>query len=227
MADINNIYNSSFYEYLNPSQNRYGNLELIVTPTTQVVTTPELKSQLRIDTSDEDTLLATYISAATQMAENYCNRHFISHRYRVWFNELPKKFSLYYPDVVLNFDDTVLPSVNNDGLFYFNTQSNDFATLGTVNYYVNYNENPCTFKKSNQYSEPTYVIDSSNLVGSQTGVWYFQYTTGFGDAASDVPDAIKQAIKLIASDMYYFREDRKRAFPMASEILLQPYKCYL
>ena len=45
--------------------------------------------------------------------------------------------------------------------------------------------------------------------------------------ATDIPDAIKQAIKLIASDMYYFREDRKRAFPMASEILLQPYKCYL
>ena len=38
---------------------------------------------------------------------------------------------------------------------------------------------------------------------------------------------IKQAIKLIAGDLYYFREDRKRQFPMASEILLQPYKCYL
>lgn len=74
---------------------------------------------------------------------------------------------------------------------------------------------------------PSDAIGTSDLNGTTDGIYYFQFQTGIADAASGVPDAIKQAIKLIASDMYYFREDRKRAFPMASEILLQPYKCYL
>ena len=74
---LDNLFNKGNYEYLNPSQNTYGNLELADYPTTQVVTTAELKSQLRIDTSAEDTLLGTYISAATQMAEHYCNRHLL------------------------------------------------------------------------------------------------------------------------------------------------------
>jgi hypothetical protein len=74
---------------------------------------------------------------------------------------------------------------------------------------------------------PSDAIGTGDLDGTTDGIYYFQFQTGIGDAASDIPDAIKQAIKLIASDMYYFREDRKRAFPMASEILLQPYKCYL
>jgi hypothetical protein len=71
MADINNIYNSSFYEYLNPSQNRYGNLELVEAATTQVVTTAELKSQLRIDTSDEDILLAIVTDILLQLSTNF------------------------------------------------------------------------------------------------------------------------------------------------------------
>ncbi len=40
---LHNIYNFENYEYLNPSQNRYGNLELVEAATTQVVTTAELK----------------------------------------------------------------------------------------------------------------------------------------------------------------------------------------
>jgi hypothetical protein len=219
---LDNIFNKGNYEYLNPSQNRYGNLELSEAATTQVVTTAELKSQLRIDTSDEDTLLATYISAATQMAEHYCNRHFIEAKYKLWFNDLPSKFSLYYPDCKFNFnpqnDDVA------DGLHYLAAVGTTYTLFANTNWYSNQNTNPCQVIMTNT---PSDAIDTSDLVGTTDGIYYFQFQTGIGDAANDIPDAIKQAIKLIASDMYYFREDRKRAFPMASEILLQPYKCYL
>jgi len=216
---LDNIFNKGNYEYLNPSQNRYGNLELSEAATTQVVTTAELKSQLRIDTSDEDTLLATYISAATQMAEHYCNRHFITAKYKLWFNELPSTFSLYYPDCKFNFNGS-----NKDGLYYLAASGSTYTYFANTNWYSNQNTNPCQVKMTNT---PSNAISTSDLDGTTDGIYYFQFQTGIGDAASDIPDAIKQAIKLIASDMYYFREDRKRAFPMASEILLQPYKCYL
>ena len=219
MSYLDNIYNFSNYEYLNPSQNRYGNLELTEAATTQVVTTAELKSQLRIDSSTEDTLLATYISAATQMAENYCNRHFITATYKLWFKELPSKFSLYYPDVKYNFNGQ-----NVDGLWYLNKDSQTYVNFGFLNWYSDTNENPVVINIK-EYPSSAQSFDKNE--GDNNAPYYFKFQTGIGDAASDIPDSIKQAIKLIASDMYYFREDRKRAFPMASEILLQPYKCYL
>lgn len=219
---LDNIFNKGNYEYLNPSQNRYGNLELSEAATIAVVSRDELKAQLRIDTNDENPLLDTYISAATQMAEHYCNRHFITAKYKLWFNELPSTFSLYYPDCKFNF--SAEQDNAKDGLHYLAASGSTYTLFANTNWYSNQNTNPCQVKMTNT---PSDAIGTSDLNGTTDGIYYFQFQTGIGDAASDIPDAIKQAIKLIASDMYYFREDRKRAFPMASEILLQPYKCYL
>tara|TARA_R110002074_G_scaffold189692_2_gene355578 strand:+ start:4171 stop:4797 length:627 start_codon:yes stop_codon:yes gene_type:complete len=204
------------------SSDNNGNLELITYPSTQVVTTAELKAQLRIDTSDEDTLLVNYIIAATQMAENYCNRHFIRATYKLWWNtSMPSEFNLIYPDVYLDFGTSV---PGDDGLWYLGPVPDAvYTNWGFTNYYLSPNENP-----------PRVIIKTpipndrpiSDLDGDEDSIFYFQFQTGYGALASDVPGAIKQAIKLIASDMYYFREDRKRTFPMASQILLQPYKCY-
>lgn len=225
MSYLDNIYNSSNYEYLNPSQNSYGNLELDVYPAAQVVTTAELKSQLRIDTSDEDALLTSYILAATQMAEHYCNRHFIEAKYKLWFKELPSKFSLYYPDCKFNFTPSTPPVAGEvDGLFYFNKTTQTYVEWAYGQWYVDTSENPVVI---NMKQTPSTAQSFDENQGDNFAPYYFQFKTGMGTAASDVPDAIKQAIKLIAADMYYFREDRKRSFPMASEILLQPYKCYL
>lgn len=208
---IGKIYNFSNYEYLNPSQNKYGNLELTDYPTIQVVTTSELKSQLRIDNSDEDTLLGTYISAATQMAENYCNRHFINATYKLKFNSLPSKFSLYYPDC-------------HTFSLWAKVTENSYSQEDAANYYVNTDVNP---NICNIHEKSLTPMSFDSMEKDTDSLWYLGFSTGYGAGAANVPDAIKQAIKLIASDMYYFREDRKRSFPMASEILLQPYKCYL
>lgn len=219
---IDNLYNFNNYEYLNPSQSRYGNLELSEAATIAVVSRDELKAQLRIDTNDENTLLDTYISAATQMAEHYCNRHFITAKYKLWFNELPSTFSLYYPDCKFNYP--VGADSGKDGLHYLAASGSTYTLFANTNWYSNQNINPCQVKMT---TTPSDAISTSDLDGTTDGVYYFQFHTGIADAAASIPDAIKQAIKLIAADMYYFREDRKRAFPMASEILLQPYKCYL
>lgn len=220
MLYYDNIFNSSQYDYLNPSQNRYGRLEIedLDSYNTQVVTTDEIKAQLRIDTSDEDALLGTYITAATQMAEHYCQRHFITAKYKLWFNELPSKFSLYYPDCKFSFNGAHI-----DGLYYLATAGTTYTLFDNSNWRCDTNLNPSVVTL---HETPT-AISTSNLDGTNEEIYYFQFQTGIGDNATEIPVAIKQAIKLIVSDMYYFREDRKRAFPMASEILLQPYKCYL
>lgn len=216
---LDNIFNFVDYEYLNPSQNIYGNLVEQGSVSTQVVTTDELKAHLRITTTAENSLLGTYILAATRMAENYCNRHFIKTRYRLFFNDLPDTFSLYYPDCSFSFTNN-----SGDGLYYmYNGGGSLYTEWGYENWYCNQNTNPCQVK---MIKKPSNAISTSDLVGDNDDIYYFQFRTGISDTASGIPEAIKQAIKLIAGDFYYFREDRKRQFPMASEILLQPYKCY-
>jgi len=219
---LDNIFNFVDYQYLNPSQNSYGNLVQQDLVSTQVVTTSELKEHLRITTSSEDALLGTYILAATQMAEHYCNRHFITAKYKLWFNELPSVFSLYYPDCKFNYP--VGADSGKDGLHYLASSGTTYTLFANTNWFANQNSNPCQVK---MLSTPSDAIQTKDLDGTTDGIYYFQFHTGIADANSGIPDAIKQAIKLIAGDLYYFREDRKRQFPMASEILLQPYKCYL
>ena len=200
--------------YLDPNINKQGDLYLVDDPTTKVVTVDEIKDHLRIDTNYEDTLLGLYIDAATEMAENYCGRHFIIHEYNLYFNKVVEKASLIFPDCVM---------VNHQG----------GSSPWPVNYIIEQGSSVGSAKAYiDRFSNPTIVYLTSDfdrnitLLKDINNAFWFRFKTGFGENASDVPQAIKQAIKLIVSDMYYFREDRKRSFPMASEILLQPYKCY-
>jgi uncharacterized phiE125 gp8 family phage protein len=199
--------------YLDPNTYKQGDLVLTDNPTTQVVSVAEIKSHLRIDTSDEDTLLGLYIDSATEMAENFCGRHFITHEYKLYFNDIVEKASLIFPDCTLFVQ---VGGNDHHPVYYIDAngvqQHSDDA-------YIDAYSNPSIVYLSSDFATPTLKDDAAN-------VFWFHFKTGFGAAASDVPQAIKQAIKLIVSDMYYFREDRKRSFPMASEILLQPYKCY-
>ncbi len=199
--------------YLDPNIYNQGDLVLTGDATVDVVTVAEIKSHLRIDTSDEDTLLGLYIDAATEMAENYCGRHFITHEYKLYFNEVMPKASLIFPDCTLfvqtgGNDHHPVYYIDADGT----TQHSDAA-------YIDAYSNPSIVYLSSAFTTVSLKEDAAN-------VFWFHFKTGIADNATGVPQAIKQAIKLIVSDMYYFREDRKRSFPMASEILLQPYKCY-
>jgi uncharacterized phiE125 gp8 family phage protein len=196
--------------YLDPNDNKQGDLVLVDNPATKVVSVTDIKAQLRIDSSDEDTLLGYYLDAATDMAENYCNRHFITHQYKLYFNEQVQTASLIFPNCTLEETGSNKPInwVDENGA----AQSSDKA-------YIDAFSNPSLAYLSSDFPGTTLKDNAANT-------FYFWFNTGYGTASTDVPEAIKQAIKLIVADMYYFREDRKRQFPMASQILLQPYKCY-
>jgi|TARA_B110000908_G_C10214907_1_gene432278 uncharacterized phiE125 gp8 family phage protein len=196
--------------YLDPNDNKQGDLVLVDNPATKVVSVTDIKAQLRIDSSDEDTLLGYYIDAATDMAENYCNRHFITHQYKLYFNEQVQTASLIFPNCTLEETGSNKP---------INWLDENGAAQSSDKAYIDAFSNPSLAYLSSDFPGTTLKDNAANT-------FYFWFNTGYGAASADVPEAIKQAIKLIVADMYYFREDRKRAFPMASQILLQPYKCY-
>ena len=196
--------------YLDPNDNKQGDLVLVNDPSTKVVEVADIKAQLRIDTNDENDLLGYYIDAATDMAENYCNRHFITHQYKLYFNEQVQTASLIFPNCTLEETGSNKP---------INWLDENGAAQSSDKAYIDAFSNPSLAYLSSDFPGTTLKDNAANT-------FYFWFNTGYGTASSDVPEAIKQAIKLIVADMYYFREDRKRQFPMASQILLQPYKCY-
>ena len=205
--------------YLDPNDNKQGDLVLVDNPATKVVSVTDIKAQLRIDSSDEDTLLGYYIDAATDMAENYCNRHFITHQYKLYFNEQVNKASLIFPNCTLVDVDAVVGPPAVAAKRPINWVDANGAAQSSDKAYIDAFSNPSLVYLSSDFPGTTLKDNSANT-------FYFWFNTGYGSASADVPEAIKQAIKLIVADMYYFREDRKRQFPMASQILLQPYKCY-
>jgi len=204
--------------YLDPNDNKQGDLVLVDNPATKVVSVTDIKAQLRIDSSDEDTLLGYYIDAATDMAENYCNRHFITHQYKLYFNEQVNKASLIFPNCTLVDVDATTDPVAAAKRPVNWTDANG-AAQESDKAYIDAFSNPSLVYLSSDFPGTTLKDNAANT-------FYFWFNTGYGTNSADVPEAIKQAIKLIVADMYYFREDRKRQFPMASQILLQPYKCY-
>ena len=205
--------------YLDPNLNIQGDLVLVNNPTTKVVTYTEIKEQLRIDSNDEQSLLEAYIDAATDMAENYCNRHFITHQYKLYFNEKVPRASLIFPNCTLVDVEAVVGPPAVAAKKPINWVDENGAAQSSDKAYIDAFSNPSLAYLSSDFPGTTLKDNAANT-------FYFWFNTGYGAASSDVPEAIKQAIKLIVADMYYFREDRKRAFPMASQILLQPYKCY-
>ena len=203
--------------YLDPNYNVQGDLVISDDPATQVVSVDEIKEHLRIDTSDEDTLLGVYIDAATEMAEHYCSRHFITHEYKLYFNQVMSQASLIFPDCTLIYVEATSDPVAG-AEYAINWIDENGVTQGSHDAYIDAHSNPSISYLSSDFSTPTLKTNAANT-------FWIRFNTGFG-GVDDVPQAIKQAIKLIVADMYYFREDRKRRFPMASEILLQPYKCF-
>ena len=61
------------------------------------------------------------------------------------------------------------------------------------------------------------------LLSNQRDVITVTYTVGYGDSASDVPEAIKAAMLLIIGDLYENRTDTVKRLPTASEHLLNQY----
>lgn len=63
---------------------------------------------------------------------------------------------------------------------------------------------------------PLYAVNPGGVV--------IRYKAGYGDAASDVPQAIRQAILMLIAHLYEHRGDEAVELPLTVKTLLQPYR---
>lgn len=176
--------------------------KLNTAPSEEPITLTEAKTQLRFNgvtlDSDDESKLNGYISAARQEAENYTRRAFITQTWELWLNKMPEIIPLRKLPVVS------ITSVEyydeNDSLQTFASSNYKFEDLGEKAQ-IHVNDNFPSLSSDREF--PVKVT----------------YIAGYG-AASTVPQAIKNAIKLGVTNL----ENDEMKMSEAAISLLTPYR---
>jgi len=165
----------------------------------------DVKNYLKVDTSADDTLITTLISAARQAAESYLNMALITQ------TVTEKLDRLNSPTLYLSVSPVI--SVSN---FQYADSQNTTQTFASTNYVVDTFSKPARLSLAYGKTWPT-------LYGNINDVT-ITYTAGFGTEASGVPTQIRQAMLMMIADSYDNREDYVKKMPTASQYLLDQYR---
>ncbi len=157
-----------------------------VPPATQAVTTAMVRDHIRISTVNEDSLLDSYIGAATHYIEGRTGRQLID---ATWVWTLEGFSSLLYVR------HAPLSSVTS--ITYLD-QAGDTQTLSTDVYDVDTKTEPGRILLAREQSFPS--IDSGFEAVTIT------YVAGYGDESADVPDELRMAIMQLCAQWYEIRE---------------------
>jgi uncharacterized phiE125 gp8 family phage protein len=149
----------------------------------------EIKAHLRIDADDatEDLLLDAYLGAATRWAEHYNGRKFITQTCVDVFDKFP---SVIRPQGAPLIAVTSLSYIDSGG----QTQ-----TLSATQYAVDAVTEPGRIVPAYGTAWPA-TRDELNAVT-------LTYTAGYGADGTSVPEHVRNAILLLAGDLYENRED--------------------
>ncbi len=189
----------------------------IITPASlKALTVQEVKDYLRVDSSDEDTLLGVLIDAATQIGEHYLGRFLLT--------TVIEEFYDFFPV----YKTGVNPFRGDKNIVYLSR--GPVQSITHVKY-IDGNGNERTVSASDYntdlVSEPARIMPEEGWQATKDTVnaVIVRYTCGHTQA-SDVPANIKVALLLIIGEMYEKRVDSVHRLPTASEHLLNPYRVF-
>lgn len=186
-------------------------LEQTTAPATEPITTAEAKSHLRVDISDDDTLIDNLVTAARLHVERITNRSLITQTWKYYLDGV-------FPNLI-RLPRGPIQSVTN--IKYLDIDGAE-QTVSTDVYRVDTVSEPARVVEEEDEDWP----DTENTINAI----YITYDAGYGDNASDVPQPLRQAILLLVGNWYREREatvpTTLTEVPMAVNALLQPYKVY-
>ena len=174
-------------------------------PLNEPWTLAEVKSYLKIDDSNEDSMLNTLIKGARMVAESYLNQALITQTITEKFDRLSN------PTIYLSVSPVI--AVTN---FQYADSQNTTQTFAATEYVVDTFSKPARLSLAYGKTWPT-------LYGNINDVT-ITYTAGYDTESSGVPFQIRQAILLMIADTYENRQDYVRKLPTASQYLLDQYR---
>lgn len=179
-------------------------LQLITAPAAEPVALADAKAHLKVDTTDDDALITSLVTAARIRAEWFTRRAFVTQSWVQWRDAWPRDgFEIPLPPL------QSLTSITTYDL-------NDAATvLDSALYRVDAAAVPARVA----WAETT--VPQTNL--RNLAALAIAFTAGYGDAGTDVPEPIRRAIAMIVADLYTHRGDDAPT-PQAALALLEPYR---
>ena len=185
-------------------------IAVIVQPAAEPVSLAQAKIHCRVDHTADDALLTSLIVAARQWCEQIMRRSIMTQTRTLSLDDWPKgmiqlPFSKVQSIVSIQYYD----------------QNSNVQTLPTSSYYTDFISEPARISFAPATALPVAEIDRINSIT-------VTYVAGYGDA-SDVPQAISQAILLLVGHWYENREASIVAVsiadvPMATTALLSTYR---
>ena len=182
-------------------------LKLYTAQTTWAVTLQEAKDQLRVDTSDEDTLIQNLIYVAQRQVEEFTNLDLTGATYDFYLTNLPA-------------DGIVLPKspVASISSIKYRDASNVEQTWATSNYYYIVQESPLRIRYTDAYTLPSLYTNRFDAIT-------VRFVTGF-TSPDALPTPLKQAVLIILTDLYETRSDTPRERFSNWQSLCYPYRVW-
>lgn len=175
----------------------------------------ELRQMLRLeaDETDEDTLIASMIAAAVSRAENFTRRRFLTQTVRLFADTFRD-----YPDGMIALPVTPIKSV--DQVEYVDTDGVT-QTLPDTDYVI-------SRSGVGEVLRPAYGATWPDVRCEPDAV-RIDLIVGYGDAASDVPADILQAIRYDVAHMFLHRDmagQQSPDLPGPTRTSLSPYRVF-
>lgn len=178
-------------------------------PSTEPVTLTEAKNHLRVEHSEDDTLITGLISAARDWVEKYTNRFWASADFKLVYDDFPNDdypMDLSLPDITAVSSIDYLDDNQAAGSISSGT------TLDTDRRQLRYNT---TWPETWQSKAVILTVTAGKDAGA---------------SPSEVPEAIKSAILLVLADLYEHRAQQTNMQLYknpAAEMLAHPHRVNL
>jgi|TARA_R110000744_G_scaffold215564_2_gene334364 uncharacterized phiE125 gp8 family phage protein len=184
--------------------------ELLSHHNLQIVTTSELKTHLRITFNDDDNYIVDLEKAAVRMVEEFTNLFLLRTNGEQYGNT--------FNDLKILFKSPLMEDAATSRVSYY--QNGGWIVMPTIEREIVRAIKPSRVYATADFSNPT--------TDDVFQAWKINYNVGYNTIA-DIPQPLKQAIKIIVSDMYENRQSVivgkiVSEIPRTAQYLMNPYK---
>jgi len=194
--------------------NRFYELSVSAAPATPVVTAADAKAFMRVDYSTDDSYISALVTTATKWVEEYLNRALITQTLIAYYTQYAGV--VYLPNAPVQ-SVTTVEQIAQDATATVLTAAQDYYIKGVQDKYL-------------EFAGNTYLPSGHSV--SDTLADYglkVTYVAGYGDASTDVPEPIIEAVKRLVMYLYDNRDEvvigaALTKMPLGLTALLDPYK---
>lgn len=183
-------------------------LQLIAPPTVEPISLADAKLHLKVDTSDDDALIARLIAAARARAEWHTGRALNTQSWILWLDCWPSCGAIDIP----------LPPLQSVSSVTVYAPDDSTTVLDPATYQVDATSSPARLTLKSTVSPPS-NLRPINAVA-------IAFTAGYGDAATDVPAGFRAAILELIAFLYEHRGEAPAELPPDVLALLAPYRVF-